>query len=490
MSSPTARKSPAHSAQEPADWGAELLRSPWLWGIGATVAFYQVLPSFESQQVFLQRYFCAHWTLYAVTGAFAVALAVLFRKSLGLIRDYQSLKVPVLANAELSSTTSATERAQCIDRATRLIPFGLQQSRLIGRVRDACRYILIRDTSRGLEGHLRHLAERAASRLTDSYSLVRTITCAMPILGILGTVIGIATAIAGFSPGAPLTDVTVGLAVAFDTTIVALSLSIILVFFAFIIEKCEESILGDVEQFGITELAPCFPVETGMTSNPIAVAEARAAEQILQGAESLVTWQTELWQSALENLRGRWMETADQQQHQFTRALQQGMNATLEDHQQQLADTRNELIGGYRLVTQELARVLDGVQQAASQQQQQFVSQVNKVWTQMQQELARTQSVHTDQTAQQATRLTEAIRLWHDDLAHVSESMTTQLVELRRQGDVLNSLTANEAEVIRLQSTLQKNLQSLRAVEAFEESIHSLNAAVHLLTARALPHAA
>ena len=34
------------------------------------------------------------------------------------------------------------------------------------------------------------------------------------------------------------------------------------------------------------------------------------------------------------------------------------------------------------------------------------------------------------------------------------------------------------------------NLQTVRAVEAFEESIHSLNAAVHMLTIRAKAHAA
>ncbi|MEI2659369.1 MAG: MotA/TolQ/ExbB proton channel family protein [Bifidobacterium adolescentis] len=51
--------------------------------------------------------------------------------------------------------------------------------------------------------------------------LIRTITWAVPILGFLGTVIGITMAIANITPDqleSSLGEVTAGLAVAFDTT--------------------------------------------------------------------------------------------------------------------------------------------------------------------------------------------------------------------------------------------------------------------------------
>lgn len=41
-----------------------------------------------------------------------------------------------------------------------------------------------------------------------------------------------------------------------------------------------------------------------------------------------------------------------------------------------------------------------------------------------------------------------------------------------------------EHELTRLQAKLTDNLQAIRAVETFEETLHSLTAAVHLLTAR------
>jgi hypothetical protein len=315
----------------------------------------------------------------------------------------------------------------------------------------------------------------------------------MPALGALGTVIGMTAVLAGITPeqldGSPA-DVTGGLAAAFDPTALALTLSLSLAACTLIVKSCERHILEEVERFGIAELAPCFPVEDGAAIHPLIQAESQAAEQLLQRTEALVTWQTELWQSALETMRGRWMETANQQQLHLTQSLTQGMSATLDQHQQQLAETRSELLGGCRTFTQELARVVDGVHQAGTRQQEQFVAQVRQVWSHMQEAMAHAQSANAEQAAQQTTRLTEAIRTWHTDLANASEAVKAQIGELRRQGEVLGALTANESELIRLQTTLQNNLQSLRAVEAFEESIHSLNAAVHLLTARALPHAA
>ena len=76
-----------------------------------------------------------------------------------------------------------------------------------------------------------YLAELGSGRLHDGYALIRTITWAVPILGFLGTVIGITMAIANITPDkleASLPEVTAGLAVAFDTTALSLALSMLL----------------------------------------------------------------------------------------------------------------------------------------------------------------------------------------------------------------------------------------------------------------------
>ena len=49
----------------------------------------------------------------------------------------------------------------------------------------------------------------------------------------------------------------------------------------------------------------------------------------------------------------------------------------------------------------------------------------------------------------------------------------------------LAKLQEGEKHLLRLQETLARNLDSLAGAGSFEEAVHSLTAAVHLLTARA-----
>lgn len=92
----------------------------------------------------------------------------------------------------------------------------------------------------------------------QSFQLIRTVTWAVPIMGFLGTVIGITMAIANVTPeqlDSSLPEVTSGLAVAFDTTAQALGMSMVLVFGTFVIERAEQSVLNELEEFGINALA-------------------------------------------------------------------------------------------------------------------------------------------------------------------------------------------------------------------------------------------
>ncbi|MFN0054151.1 MAG: MotA/TolQ/ExbB proton channel family protein [Planctomycetales bacterium] len=492
MSSAPSRKSASiNPHSEPSDWGAQLLLSPWLWGPALTVGFYQSLPYLPIDQTFLFRYFQSHWTLYCEMGCFFLGMCILIRKGLGLFRESRALRLPLL-NAISPELAISADRARRLWEATQSLPVGYRRTKLVTRVREICEYISNRGSVKALEDHLRYLADMASDGLSASYSLVRTITWAIPILGFLGTVIGITMAIANITPEqleSSLTGVTAGLAVAFDTTALALTLSMILVFSTFVVERNENRILSQVEELGISGLAPAL-ADDDVEDTPLARAEVQAAEQLLQRTEELVNWQTGLWKTALEGMRERWLEVAQSQQSQFTRALESGMNATLESHQQQLTEVRGELLGACRTVAQELAQVVEGVQQSATSQQRQFAEQVATLWGRMQQELSQARGEQTAQMRSSAELLAGAVGQWHGDLTRATDAVTSQMETLVRHGEVLRELTAGEAELARLQGTLSDNLQAVRAVEAFEESIHSLNAAVHLLTARARPHAA
>ena len=59
-----------------------------------------------------------------------------------------------------------------------------------------------------------------------------------------------------------------------------------------------------------------------------------------------------------------------------------------------------------------------------------------------------------------------------------------QIAELKRQGEIFLTVVSQGQELNQLQSQLNANLESLRAADTFEQTLHSLSAAVHLLTAK------
>ena len=231
------------------------------------------------------------------------------------------------------------------------LPRAWRQTVLLRRISDVCRYVKGRRSADGLEEQLKYLADQSYDRAHESFGLVRTINWAVPIIGFLGTVVGITLAIANVTPDqldTSLNAVTGGLAVAFDTTALSLSLTLVLVFFYFVVERSEQQILSRVEDFGSRRLACLFPVSSGGSNGTLADAQHQAARQLLEKTEAVITWQTELWKDSLESLRTRWTETLADQQGQLSDSLQEGMAQTLADHSQQLAELRGGLVEAFK----------------------------------------------------------------------------------------------------------------------------------------------
>ncbi len=108
-------------------------------------------------------------------------------------------------------------------------------------------------------------AEADAAAVASSFSMVKVLVWAIPILGFIGTVIGIGSAVGGFSESldgaeqldaikGSLGDVTSGLAVAFDTTLVALVASILVMLPTSWMQKAEEQLVSDVDDYCVTNV--------------------------------------------------------------------------------------------------------------------------------------------------------------------------------------------------------------------------------------------
>lgn len=469
-------------------WSFSLMTSGWLWGLALTVGFYFALPYLPGDQATMQRYFTAHWIEYATTGLFFIGMATLIVRALTLPPERQVLQAGVLDGFSVPVSSEPKQVVDGLITHLKLAAKPHAQSLLIRRIVEVCQFVSGRRSADGLEAHLTYLADAAAARLNGSYSLIRTITWAIPILGFLGTVIGITMSIANITPEqleSSLNDVTAGLAVAFDTTALSLALSMILVFTTFVVERQEEQLLDSIEDFMIRHMVALFPAtETQVAQSPLMAAEQAAAADLLAKTESLVTWQMDAWKSSLESLRSRWSETLERQQQALDQALQTGLSAALTDHAVQLATSRNEFISAFGEASHTIREQLTTTQQTMHEQHRSNLLELQNCWLEIRKDLSSASSQQTAQWAAFGEQVASEVQQWHGRLQALQESMTSQLTELRDQGATLLRLTEQEDQLIRLEDRLTQNLQTVRVVDTLDETLLSLNAAVNLLSAK------
>ncbi len=316
------------------------LSSPWIWGGVLTYGFYRAIPHLPGQQELIQRYFCSHPLEYALAALFFVGMAVLGGKILTLWKERQGLEHPI---PELPSEGGVEERCAVVRQALASWPPRLRQSWIGRRLGELTAYVQTRQTPEGVEEHARHLSATASDRLHESYALLQTITWAIPILGFLGTVMGITLAIANVDINQLETDGVVGgLSVAFDTTTVALSLSLVIVFATLFVRRAEDRILAEVEDLVFRRFVSMLPPRE--RHSPLHEAETEAARQLIDRTETLITQQTELWRESVDALRTRWTETLQTHQQELSSSLSSGVEGTLQNPAEQLQSLRPEFV--------------------------------------------------------------------------------------------------------------------------------------------------
>ncbi len=218
------------------------------------------------------------------------------------------------------------------------LPAGARHGYLGSRLDQAIDSVRRNGSADGLDDDLKYLADMDADRQHDAYSLVRIIIWATPMLGFLGTVVGITQALGDLATRQLGGDLQVamqgllsGLYVAFDTTALALSLSIVLMFLQFLVERCETQLLFVVDRRTDSELVGRFQ-QAGSAHDPHLVSVERMCSAVIQASELLVERQAELWQGAMDEVSEKWKEVGKQTGESLADALQGSL--AREAHQQ------------------------------------------------------------------------------------------------------------------------------------------------------------
>jgi biopolymer transport protein ExbB/TolQ len=231
-------------------------------GVLLTAAFYAIITTVVKpnetwrwvSEMFLER----GPTQYATMFLFFWALAILFVKSRKLKLQRKALElaaIPHQADFILhpDSAPPVLERIHTLVDSTanflllNRIERALSNLKNIGQISD-------------VSNILQTQAEYDEEQVTSSYSLVGGFVWAIPVLGFIGTVLGLSVAIGSFSTTlkaggnmdairSSLESVTLGLATAFETTLVALVCALILQLLITYLQGRESEFLDDCNDY-------------------------------------------------------------------------------------------------------------------------------------------------------------------------------------------------------------------------------------------------
>lgn len=224
-------------------------------GLGAMVVvvglLYLVYDSFVGQV-----FFTGGWVNYAEFILFFWGLGILFLKNRKTKHQRAALLLDVLPK-RLGDQINGANVGTFIDHLYRL-PATLRDSMMVNRIRKALELFEVR-TNNGEAASLMDAQSAVdANRIAGSYALLKVFLWAIPILGFIGTVLGLSFAMAGFG-STDLTDmnalktavgsITSGLATAFNTTLLGLILSMLLIFPMSAMQTREENSLNEIDAF-------------------------------------------------------------------------------------------------------------------------------------------------------------------------------------------------------------------------------------------------
>ena len=320
--------------------------------------FYALLGSIGSQIPWAQKFTQRGWTPYAAVFLSFWSLSILVGKLISVSRRNKCLKGTFIPNNPQLDTDEGIQQSikAAYDTSRRL------KDTIIGpRIQRALEHFLASRNIKEVSDILGEESDADFAELESSYAWVRVFLWAIPILGFIGTVIGVGDAIGGFAKflsGAQemdqiknaLTGVTSGLSVAFDTTFVALLLSMVVMMVMSAVEKTERDQLQAVEDYCQNHVLRRLPARATTQGNgPIEIVPNLGEifrEILSQVVQVWIGASRQLTQNLADSLSKAWEEAG----RQWSEGLQRFQEAADQNYAEQQATL--EKMGEERKVLQ------------------------------------------------------------------------------------------------------------------------------------------
>lgn len=433
----------------------------------------------------VNRYFLGHPVAIAATVLFWFGAAVLIFKwfsvatqsnQLSAIRD-QDLMPPEAGDSPASRWLQqhdaghvARSWLQDLDR----LPNETRQSHLVQRLTELLTRQSQRGTAKHLADDLRELSARDADSAHDSLGLVRIIVWAIPMLGFLGTVIGITQTLGGldFTNGAAAVEnLKSGLYVAFDTTALGLVLSVVAIFIQFPVERGEQKLLAEIDARVGHLVSACLPSDETSDNQTALIADLCQGVQAAV-AESLDN-QAKLWRETIDEAQSHWQAIHQTNNDQIAKAFEETLVPALERHAISVDASSRAAADQLQQQCERGTELLHEAQDLMARSNREAAATLTDSLESILQRSLHDHAGSLDESAQLAAdRLERQWEQFQNSVTHHADTISSQQLSLLNQYDALVHVHRQAGSLTAMQSSLDQNLLRLAEINAsIEQSV-------------------
>lgn len=306
--------------------------------------------------------FYKHFTVsFLNTLFFFWAMTICYLKLQKLKHQREALLLDVLP-IELGKEINGQNVHAFINHLYKL-PINLRDSLMVNRIRKALELFEVRQNVTQVSAMMTSQSAIDGSRIMGSYIMVRAFLWAIPLLGFIGTVVGLSHAISGMSFGdvedvsavvGSINEVTGGLGTAFDATLLGLVFAVGLNFPLNSLAKHEEETLNDIDAFCNEVLLPRLNDGSGAGGGDLGAIGDSVVKAITHAQQEFLV--------NLNDLSGRMLayaDTLDQRTAEHQHAVVQEFVTNMTTMRAEVAQSLNDSM---RLTSQYLGGLESGLQ--------------------------------------------------------------------------------------------------------------------------------
>jgi hypothetical protein len=299
------------------------------------------------------------------------SFAILFLKWRQLSRQKSAMLLDLLPT-DISQEITLQSLDRFLENINSL-PANAQESILVNRVRRGIEHFRVRKSAAETVTMMESQSAIDASNVAGSYTIIKVFIWAMPILGFIGTVMGVSSAVSGLSAtlqsASDISAVTEsmkgvfgGLGVAFDTTLLALVMSMGVKIPTSAMQKSEDGIVTIADEYCNENLLR--RLNDDRDAGRDGPADGRVFREAVESALGTHHAELENWMKKLDAIGAKFSSQISQGWEDLNRRMQERH----QQEEQQVAQFRQQ----YVEQVAQLSRELGGMTTAAGEIQKQL----------------------------------------------------------------------------------------------------------------------